>query len=466
MSRKELPRVGIVSAALTGKITNRDGARALRVSVRHFKRLKRRYQQGGAAGLRHRSRDRPSRRRLRPAVRRRIEHLMTTKYAGFNDVHLTEKLHEVHGIRVSRSTVRRLRCALGRPAQRPRRPPQHRRRRPRAPAVGQLVQLDASPFPWFETRGPQAALHGLIDDATSIPLALHFRPTEDLHGYTTVLAETCRRYGVPVTLYGDRLNLFRRNDPHWSLDEQLRGRQDPTHFGAMLQDLGIGFIAAQSPQAKGRIERLWATLQDRLVSELRLRRIATLEAGNAFLPAFLAAFVRRFARPPDVPQPAWRRAPRDLDLCLSCRYWRTVARDNTVHIAGRWVQVPPGPGRRSYAGCRVEVRELLDGRAVVFYHHQRIALQPPPTTPFVLAPRSAPGVPRRTRQRAATRATTRLRSALHTLQQLTTPPPRRASATPAAARTTRRPRASTTHPWRTPFSTRERQRQRTATTRG
>src|ERR1700747_2685004 len=146
----------------------------------------------------------------------------------------------------------------------------------RGAARGQLVQLDASPFAWLEDRGPAAALHGLIDDATSIPLALWFRPTEDLHGYLTVLGQTCRTYGVPVTLYGDRLSVFVRNDRHWTLEEELRGQQDPTHFGRVLAELGIGFIQAHSPQAKGRIERLWQTLQDRLVSELRVRGIHTL----------------------------------------------------------------------------------------------------------------------------------------------------------------------------------------------
>ena len=480
MSRKEVPRVGIITAAVAGKITNREGARALRVSVRHFKRLKARFRRAGAAGLLHRSRGRPTRRGgLRPRVRQQVLRLMTTTYAGFNDVHLTEKLQQVHDVRISRSTVRRLRRSIGRPAQRPRRPPRHRSRRPRAPALGQLVQLDASLFAWFETRGPMATLHGLIDDATSIPLALSFRPTEDLHGYTTVLAEACRRYGVPVTLYGDRLGLFRRNDAHWSLEEQLRGRQDPTHFGTMLQDLGIGFIAAQSPQAKGRIERLWGTLQDRLVSELRLRRIATLEAANAFLPHFLPGFIRRFARPPADAHPAWRAAPRDLDRLLSCRYSRTVARDNTVHLATRGIQIPPGPGRRSYAGCRVEVRELLDGRVMVFYRGARVAVQPAPATPFVLKPRSAPGRRRLTPQRARRQATA-LRTALQTLQQLTTgrrrarpvasppPPPARRRATHTAPpRPSRPPRVQPaartpppTHRWRVPFSARERQRQR------
>src|SRR5438128_8175360 len=271
------PRAGLVKAALAGKITNQEGARALRLTVRQFKRLKARFRCGGLRGLVHRRRGQPSPRRLPAALRAQVVTLMTTTYARFNDVHLTEKLQQVHALPVSRATVRRIRRALGRPPQRPRRAPQHRSRRPRAPAMGQLVQLDASPFPWLEDRGPTAALHGLIDDATSIPLALWFRPTEDLHGYTTVLGQTCRQYGVPVTLYGDRLSLFQRTDRYWTLAEELRGQQDPTHFGRMLQALGIGFIAAQSPQAKGRIERLWGALQDRLVSELRLRALHTLE---------------------------------------------------------------------------------------------------------------------------------------------------------------------------------------------
>jgi hypothetical protein len=138
--------------------------------------------------------------------------------------------------------------------------------------------------------------------------------------------------------------------PNWTLAEELQGHQDPTHFGRMLQALGIGFIRAHSPQAKGRIERLWGTLQDRLTSESRLREISTLEGGNAFLPEFLADFTRRFARPPADATPAWRPVPRDLADVLSCRYQRIVARDNTVHLGARWVQIPRGPRGRSYAG--------------------------------------------------------------------------------------------------------------------
>src|SRR5262249_18810968 len=263
--------------------------------------------------------------RLPPEITKPVVRLMRTVYDGFNDVHLTEQLQERHALPISRASVRRLRVALGRPAQHRRRAPKHRRRRERAPAMGQFVQLDASPLAWLEARGPRAALHGLIDDATSLPLALWFQPTEDLHGYLTVLRQTCRQYGLPVMLYGDQHGIFQRNDKHWTLEEQLRGERDPTHFGRVLMDLGIGFTPALSPPAKGRIERRWRRLQNRRVRGLRLPRTGPLRAANAFLPAFVEDYGRRFSVPPAEPTPAWRPAPRDLDQVLSCRYERIVA---------------------------------------------------------------------------------------------------------------------------------------------
>ena len=457
MSRKETLRAGLVKAALANRITNEQGAYALGMTSRQFQRLKQRFRVEGVAGLVHRARGRPSRRTLPSSVRAAIETLMTTTYDRFNDVHLTEKLREVHGLAVSRASVRRIRLALRRPAHRRRRPPKHRARRIPAPALGELVQLDASPYRWLEERGPAAALHGAIDDATSIPLALWFRPTEDFNGYLRVLDHTCRTYGVPVELYGDRLNVFVRNDQHWTLAEQLRGAQDPTHFGRVLRDLGIGFIRAHSPQAKGRIERLWATLQDRLVSELRLRGIATLEAAHAFLPEFLDDFRRRFAHAPADPQPAWRPAPRDLALILSCRYTRVVARDNTVRVGARWLQIPAGPRGRSYAGCRVQARELLDGRLLVLYENTVLATQPPPVSHFVLTPRVNAGRERERAERRRRERTTRLTRALDELAAVARASRRevvRAPASPPSS-TPRAQRSSTyDHPWRRSFSRR------------
>jgi transposase len=394
MSRKELPRAGLVKAALAGRITNREGATALHLTVRQFQRLKRRYETGGAPALRHCSRGQPSPRHLPATLCAQIAELLTTTYTGFNDVHLTEKLREVHGLEVCRESVRRIRLGLGRPAKRPRQAPRHRRRREREAASGALIQVDGSPCAWLEARGPYLTLLGAIDDATGAILALRFRPHEDLHGYASLVRELCVTHGLPLALYGDRLNVFVRNDHHWTLDEELRGTQHPTHFGRMLQDLGVAYIGAHSPQAKGRIERLWATLQDRLASELRLRGLATLAAAEHFLPEFIADYNKRFARPAADPGAVWRRPPRDLDRILSCRYSVAVARDNTVRLGARWLQIPAGPRGRSYAGCRVQVRELLDGRLLAIYHDAVLAAQASPSAAFTLVPRRAPSADR------------------------------------------------------------------------
>jgi transposase len=437
MSRKEVPRAGLVKAALRGQVTTRQAATALRLSIRQVQRLKRRFRSAGARGLVHRSRGRASPRRLPPDVRQWVAALLQTTYRGFNDCHVCEKFREVEGVGLSRESVRRIRRALGLPAKHRRRPRHYRTRRTPEAQMGALVQLDGSPFDWLEGRGPAMTLLGAIDDATATVLALHFRPTEDLHGYTTLLRQLGLQYGLPLALYGDRLNILVRNDAHWSLEEQLQGAQDPTHFGRMLQDLGIGYVPAGSPQAKGRIERLWRTLQDRLVSELRLRGIATREAANAFLPEFLTDFNRRFTHAPTEATAAWRRPPRDFDEILSCRYHRTVARDNTVRLGSRWLQIPRGPAGRSYVGCRVQLRECLDGRLVVFHDGVRLAAHPAPDHDFVLPPRGAPSAERARRLRASRNASEPGGRHLGMGENR-----------PSVARGARSSRPAPTHPWR------------------
>lgn len=446
MSRKEVPRAGLLKAALAGQVTNAQGAGALHLSIRQFQRLKRRFAREGPRGVLHRSRGQPSPRRLPPDLQQQVATFLTTTYAGFNDCHATEKLREVEGLGLSRESVRRIRRALGLPAKHRRRPRQHRTRRTPEAQMGALVQLDGSPCDWLEGRGPTMTLLGAIDDATGTVLTLHFRPTEDLHGYTTLLHQIGLTSGLPLALYGDRLNVFVRNDAHWSLEEELQGAQHPTHFGRMLQELGIGYIAAGSPQAKGRIERLWRTLQDRLVSELRLRGISTMEAANAFLPAFMEDFNRRFTHAPAEATPAWRRPPRDLDEILSCRYGRTVARDNTVRLGPRWIQIPRGPHGRSSAGCRVDLRECLDGRLLVFHAGARLASGPALGPDFVLIPRRAPSEERARRLRASRIAVEPggrhlgMAGNRSAAARLAPPPPVRAAS--------RRP--APTHPWRRP----------------
>ena len=355
-------------------------------TCQEFQRLKGRFTAEGERGLLHRLRGRPSPRRLAAAVRTRVAALLQDRYARLNDCHATEKLREVDGIAISRGAVRRLRRALGLPAKRQRRGRTARQRRLPEAQMGALVQIDASPFPWLQDGGPPWALHGAIDDATGTGLALVLRPAEDLHGYTTLLAQVCTRYGRPLALYGDRLNVFVRNDRHWTLDEQLRGTQAPTHFGRMLQELGIGFITAHSPQAKGRIERFWQTLQDRLVSELRLRGITTPEAATAFFPAFLADLSARFAR-----------APADADRRLAPGPARSRGRaELSLHAPRRPGQYrgprpPLGPVATPAVLCRPPPR----GARVPGWAPARVRRRPVPRRPARLRRRVRPPPPPR-----------------------------------------------------------------------
>ena len=197
--------------------------------------------------------------------------LATGAYSGFNHSHLTEMLADREGIHLSRSTVRRVLLAGGIGSPRRRRAPKRYLRRERYPQEGMLLQIDGSRHNWLEGRGPHLTLIGSVDDATgTVPFAL-FRQQEDAHGYMLMLREIIDRHGIPMALYSDRHSIFQNSTrgPE-SLEEQLRGRRDPTQFARALEELGIRLILAHTPQAKGRVERAWDTFQDRLVSEMRL----------------------------------------------------------------------------------------------------------------------------------------------------------------------------------------------------
>src|SRR5205807_7398996 len=189
---------------------------------------------------------------------------------------------------------------------------------------------------WHKARGQELTLIGFQDDATGQILATHFKlEAENTVGYLRALHAMITAHGIPLSLYRDRHSIFQRNDSHWTLAEQLAGKQAPTQLGRALEQLGIQQIPAYSPQAKGRIERIWRTCQDRLVSELRLAQAATLEQANAVLARFCADFNQRFARAATDAAPDFRSLPRRFDLprCLSLRYQRVVGADHTVTAA-------------------------------------------------------------------------------------------------------------------------------------
>ena len=378
MSQKELQRVSVINACIKGDMACTSAAELLCLSVRHVKRLKKRVRKDGEAALAHANRGRPSPRRLPERTRQAVVRLARSKYAGFNDQHLCEKLTELEGFSLSRETLRRLLRKEGLGSPRKRRAPAHRQRRPRVAREGELVQLDGSPHNWLEGRGPRLTALGMQDDATGKILTAQFFLSESAAGYFHLLQSLLHRFGVPTAFYGDRSGIFVRNDDFWTREEELAGKRQPTQFGRALADLGITFIAAQSPQAKGRVERLWGVLQDRLCSELRLAAAADIDAANAVLRKFIADYNRRFARTPREAAKAWRPTPNDLQRICAFVHERVVSNDNVVQWEGRRLQLPPQHRRFSFAGAKVRLYLALDGRISLYYGDTRLEHTIPP----------------------------------------------------------------------------------------
>jgi transposase len=372
LSQKELQRVAVISSCVKGELACARAAELLDLTPRQIKRLKARYRQGSAAALAHASRGRPSHRRLPDAVREQILRLARSTYVGFNDHHLCEKLVEREGLLLSRETLRRLLRKQGLGPPRKRRAPAHRQRRVRSARLGELVQLDGSPHDWLEGRGPRLTALGMQDDATGKILAARFFSSETAFGYLCLLRHLLRRHGLPLAFYGDRSGVFVRNDDNWTVEEQLAGIRQPTQFGRALQQLGITFIAARSPQAKGRVERLWGVLQDRLASELRLAQADDIDAANTVLRKFIADYNRRFARQPRERQTAWRPVPESLERICCFMHERIVSNDNVVQWDGRRFQIPQQARRFSFAGAKVQIYQALNGRLSFYYGDTRL----------------------------------------------------------------------------------------------
>jgi transposase len=369
MSRKHWKRLEVLEQLTKGKWQIEEARRLLDLSRRQVSRLKRRYLEQGALCVRHGNKGRSPPNRLREDIRRQIVELRQGKYEGFNDQHFAEKLAEAEGIVVSRATVRRILRGRGIGSPRKRRPRKYRKRRERKAQAGLMILWDGSKHDWLEGRGPKLCLMGAIDDGTSELLAgAHFVEQECSVGYLRVLYELVRQHGVPWQAYMDKHGSLHRNDDYWTRDEELAGRQEPTQVGRALEILGIEVIFANSPQAKGRVERAWGTLQDRLTSELRLAGARTVEDANAVLKRYRPKYNRRFAVTPADRSPAWRQLPAGLDLQRVCSFYNTaiVRNDNTIQCEGQVIDIPPGPNRTSYAGKVVEVRRLLDGQVRVY----------------------------------------------------------------------------------------------------
>lgn len=386
MTAQEQQRAWVLTRILKGELSMAEGATRLGLSERHLWRLRGAYEDDGPAGLVHGNRGRPSARRIDAALRARVVELRRTTYGELNDTHFSELLAEREAITISRESVRAILRSEGIGSPRRRRAPKHRSRRPRMAAEGLLLQLDGSPHDWLEGRGPALSLLGAIDDATGTVPAAVFREQEDAAGYLGLLRDIVTTRGIPDAIYRDRHGAFEPTSQRRGSEDEPAGRASLSQVGRALVELGIGSIAARSPQAKGRIERLWGTFQDRLVVELRLAGVSDLASANAFLPSFLARHNRRFAVPAADPVSAWRPVP--PELCLErifvFKYTRKVAKDHTIRLAGAVLQLPRGTGPSNYAGKRVEVHVRLDGSIVAFDGGRELLARPAPPDPVQL----------------------------------------------------------------------------------
>ena len=373
LSQKEARRLYVIEQTIAGKLTVRQAAELLGLSCRQVKRLKKGVANTGAASLAHKNRGKKPKHSIATEVRDTIVSLAISMYKNASCVQLAELLAEHHGITVSSRSVRRILRAAGIPLKYARKPAKKRRSRARMPAAGMLVQADASSFAWFEDRGPTAALHGIIDDATGQILALHFRPTESLLGYFTVLLQMLVRFGVPKAFYSDRHSIFfSPKKDKLSLEEEPAGKKVAlTQFGRALSELGLRHIDARSPQAKGRVERLWKTLRGRLTIELRLAGISSIEAANAFLPGFIAKFNARFGVEPTLPEPAFAPCPAKdvLDRIVCRKETRLASGGSTISFMGRTYRLlaKSGSALPLSRGAKIEVLIHLDGRLSALY---------------------------------------------------------------------------------------------------
>lgn len=367
ISQKEATRYDVLRRVLDETISLRQAAQFMGVSYRQAKRLKKKAEKGLPA-LAHANRGRRPWNRVDEDLRTRILSLSQEKYPDFNDTHLTELLVR-EGIDLSRETIRTMRRNAGIAAKRKRKTRRHHRRRARKTSEGLMMLWDGSPHRWFGKEADPCCLMAAIDDATGKILGAVFCPHECSWAYMKLLRRVVTDWGVPCSVYQDKHTALKRNDDWLSLEEELAGVREPTQVGMALADLGIEAIFANTPQAKGRVEKLFETLQDRLVAELGLLGIKEIEAANEYMTGtFISQFNERFAVKISG-EHRWRRVPLSLDLDRVCsfRYRATVGNDNAIRFCGAIFDIEPGPNKKSYAGIQADVRQMLDGSWRIYH---------------------------------------------------------------------------------------------------
>ena len=369
MSRQELDRVQVLRHLDEGKIKARHAADQLNLSIRQIKRLLKTFRREGALGLISKKRGRPSNHQLDAQTQHRALELLQTRYSDFGPTFAHEKLTEVHHLTLGRETVRGLLTVAGlwRP-RRAKKPVIHPLRERRA-RVGELIQIDGSPYAWFEDRAPACVLLVFVDDATSQLMELFFTDAETTFSYFEATEHYLQRHGKPQALYSDKLSVFRINLPN-----ALSG-QGTTQFGRAMKQLDIELLCANTPQAKGRVERANAILQDRLVKEMRLRGISSLAAGNAYLPEFVADYNARFGVVPRESADAHRPllASEDLARILTVQEMRVLSKNLTLNYQNVIYQIQTSRPTYALRKATVIVRENRRGEIAIEYKGKPLA---------------------------------------------------------------------------------------------
>jgi transposase len=403
LNQKQQRRADILLRLTARRISHRDAAQLLGVTDRHLRRLTVRFARDGLVSLVHGNTGRVPKHKTPPQTVDAISNLAGKdgKYQDFNVCHLHDKLTLEENIGIGRSTLDRLlkKQQLRRPTLKSREP--LRSRRARRTQEGSLLQMDASPHDWLQGRAPKMTLIGSIDDATSKVVYLRFHSTESQEGYLLMLKTIVETYGVPESVYHDKHTIL-RSPKQATIEDELAGKAPMSQVQRVMDMLGIKPIIAHSPQAKGRIERLWQTLQDRLLNEMRVAGISTLEAANTFLPDFLIAFNARFACPPQEPQSAWvtLEEPLDADYYFAVVQSRQVKADHTLAWLGQIVQIVRDKGQPSLAGKKVNIHLTPEGTLRVYADKQPLRHRILPAVPAKQASRAPTDKPSASRSKA------------------------------------------------------------------
>ena len=376
---KEAKRINVVEQLVQGAITVSQAAGLLAHSERQVKRIKKGVKEQGLAFLVHKNRDHTPVHAISEEVRLKAAALALTLYKGASCIHMAELLKLYQQISISSRSIRRILNQGGIGNIHAHKAPRRRRSRDRMPREGMLAQIDASPYAWLEERGPALNLHGTIDDATSKILGLYFEPSECLQGYMQVLLQMANNNTVSQQFYSDRHSIFfSPNKGKLTIEEQLAGIKEAlTQYGRMLKELGATHIPAYSPQAKGRIERLWGTLQHRLIIEMRIANICSPEEANAFLPGFIKQFNNRFAVKPADPIADYLLTPKTVECIICTKYKRKASKGSSISYQGTTYQLLNTNGSTALLRPRstVEVLSHLDGSLSAVYEDNRFSLQ-------------------------------------------------------------------------------------------